>query len=365
MFKRIYFFFLTYLIVGVYSYSLLLVWLSKNGLSEIGIIIYYFFQFLLTLFLYFVLQGRNISSRQSLALGIIVNALGTFFISFMSSIYYAFILAIPVALTNIFFWTMYNTLHFKYSKKEESGSHSGIYFLFFPIVGAIFSPLAGYVVEHMGYVFLFRSGAILYIIPLMFVLFLPNFNFQFRTKEASILIENKILIFLQGCISVFSFTLIPIFTMFFVKTPFEYGKFFGYLAIISTFVAFFNSKLSDKLKKRAFFFYFFTILDSITYIPLAFVKSLAGWHIFAGISNIGSNLANPFSVALVLDHAKGDIALTMLGREIYLCLGRVVMFLFIIAVFYITHSFQSVLMLSAFVTLLYPIFIYYNRVYLK
>ena len=69
-------------------------------------------------------------------------------------------------------------------------------------------------------------------------------------------------------------------------------------------------------------------------------------------------------MTLVLDHAKNDIVTTMLGREVYLNLGRVAMVIVFLVIFFFTSSLWSALIWSSLVPLLYPVVAYYQRVYL-
>ena len=365
MFKRIYFFFISYIVATTYSQTLLLFWFFKNGLSPMNLLFYVLFQCIFSLLIYFFIKGRSIESRKSLFLGVLFSFSGVIVASQIVHPYHAFVVSFMFGLTNVFFWTIYNTMYFKYSDKEEHGLKSGMYFLFFPIIGAIFAPFSGFIVEKFSFSFLFLSSAFFYVIPLAIVYYLPSFTFKFEVKEAFFELENKMLVFMQGYISMFRFAFISIFTLFFITTPFKFGSFFGYLAILSTLTALLNSKISDKIKNRAFFFYFFTILDTLTYIPMALTKSFGLWQVFTGINNITTNLSDPFSVTLVLDHAKLNRENTMLAREIYLNLGRICVVVIAIIALYYSSSFMTSFLVVSFGTILYPIIAYYNKAYLK
>ena len=366
MFKRIYFFFLTYIVAMVYSQTLLMLWFFKNGISFAEMLFYFAVMYLFVLLLYFIFQDRKFSSRFALLAGVATSALGVLTANFITiNTYYIFIIAFFFALNIIFFWTIYNAMHFKYGEKEEHGFKSGAYFLLFPILSALLAPLAGLVAEKFGYHFLFLSSMLLYMVPVLFVFYLPIFDFKFETREAISKTEYPILIIFQGYIFMLTFNVVPIFTLLFISTPFKLGSFFGYLAIFAAFAALLNSKISDKLKKRASFFYIFTSLNALSYIPLVFSKSLINWQLFSGINNLTYGLGSPFDLTLTLDHSKVDIVETMLGREIYLNIGRIVMILFALVVFYFTSSLWSALIWSALVPMLYPVIAYYQRVYLR
>lgn len=365
MFKRIYFFYLIYLCVTGYAQTLFFLWFQQHGVSYLGMLFVAVCNYAGAILVFFLLEGRTVTNRISLRLGITASASAVFVASIMTHPWHAYIAGTLFAGSGVFFWTIYNTMYFKYSVREEHGYKSGLYFLFFPLSGAVTAPLAGFVAEKLGYHFLFTSALALYLVPFMLVFVLPSFDFKFKTKEAVSKIENKALIFFQGYNGLLGMTLIPIFTLFFITTPLKLGNFFGYLAILAALVAVFNSKISDKLKKRTSFFYFFTILNTLSYLPIIFISTLTGWRIFAGINNITSNLSNPFDIALILDHAKLDTEGTMLAREIYLNAGRVCMLLLALLILWLTHSFIAVLLVSSLTAILYPLVAYYQKVYLK
>src|SRR3989338_3777225 len=206
---------------------------------------------------------------------------------------------------------------------------------------------------------------LLYMVPVLFVFYLPIFDFKFETREAISKTEYPILIIFQGYIFMLTFNVVPIFTLLFISTPFKLGSFFGYLAIFAALAALLNSKISDKLKKRASFFYIFTSLNALSYIPLVFSKSLVSWQTFSGINNLTYGLTNPFNLTLTLDHARQDVVETMLGREIYLAFGKISVLLLALIVFFLTSSLGSALIWVSLVPILYPVVAYYQKVYLK
>ncbi len=365
MFKKVFLFYISYLAAMIYAQTLLLLWFLHNGVSYIDMLLYFLVFYIAVLLLFFVLKGIKFNSRNALLIGVGTSALAILVANFMTHVYFIYIIAIIFSFNIVFFWTIYNTLHFKYSESHEHGFKSGMYFLFTPVFSTILAPIAGVVVERFGYHTLFLSSMVLYAIPMYLALKLPSFDFKFDTYKALRNMEHKVLVTMQGYIFMLSYNIVPIFTLFYINTPGKLGNFFGYLAILSAVTALINSKISDRLKKRAFFFYFFNIINSISYIPLAFVTSVFGWGLFTSISNLTYGLSNPFNFALTLDHRKGEIIDTMAAREIYLNLGRVIMILVALIVFVFTKSLNMALLVSVIISFAYPITAYFNRVYLK
>ncbi|MCC6323692.1 hypothetical protein IT400_02775 [Candidatus Nomurabacteria bacterium] len=334
-------------------------------MSYLQMLFYFLVFYLAVLLIFFIFKRVKFTSRQALLLGIGASAVGIIVANFMTNKYQIFIVAILFAINVVFFWTIYNVLHFKYSEDHEHGYKSGIYFLISPVFSTILAPLAGTVVEMFGYHTLFISSLFLYIIPVFLLLRIPSFEFKFNTFKAIRIMEHRVLITMQGYIFMLSYNIIPIFTLFYINTPGQLGNFFGYLAILSAVTAVINSKISDRLKKRAFFFYFFNTINSISYIPLAMASSLVGWSLFVGISNLTYGLSNPFNFALTLDHREGDIVDTMVAREVYLNLGRVIMIVVALIVFLFTQSLHMALLVSVLISFAYPLYAWKEKVYLK
>lgn len=365
MFKKVYTFYLVYLAVMVYSQTLLMLWFQTKGVSYLEMLFYFLVFYVATLSFFFLFSGVKFTSRQALATGVVASGMAVLIASMLAYKYEIYIIAVLFALNIVFFWTIYNTLHFKHSADHEHGYKSGIYFLLSPVFSTVLVPLAGLIAERFGYYTLFVSGVCFYVLPLYLALRLPSFEFRFHTVKALKNLEHKVLVTMQGYIFMLSFNIVPIFTLFYINTPSKLGNFFGFLAVLSALTALANARLSDRLKKRAFFFYTFNILNSISYVPLALASSVTSWSIFASISNLTYGLSNPFNFALTLDHKKQEIVDTMLGREFYLNLGRVIMILVALITFYFTQSLHKALLVSVIVSFAYPLIAWRQKVYLK
>src|SRR3989338_2845090 len=364
MFKKIYFFYFTYQLAALYSQTLFYLWFLDNGVSYEQFFIYFVVMYVSALLFIFVLHGRSVPSQISMPLGIITSALAVLVANFMPHPYHIFIVAFLFGINVVLFWTFYNVLHFRYSEKHEHGLKSGAYYLFFPVLTMILAPATGLIVEKFGYHFLFVTSMIFYAIPFIFSFYIPKFDFNFDIKDALVKTQYPLLIFLQGYIFMLTFNILPVFALFFITTPFKLGGFFGYLAIFAAIAGLFNAGLSDRLMKRASFFYIFATLNALSYLPLFLSRSLAHLQIFSGINNLTYGLSNPFNLTLVLDYSKQDIAGTMLGREIYYTFGKVFMLLTTFIFYSITLSMWTTLVWIAVVPILYPIIAFYQKVYL-
>lgn len=275
-----------------------------------------------------------------------------------------YISAIASGLNVIFFWIPYNSMHFKFSRDSKRGLNSGIYFMITPILGVTLQPLAGVIGEKFGFATVFAIGVLLYLIPLFLLRTLPDFKWNTDVRKEFFAKKFNWSIFMQGFVWRINASLVPIFTLFFIKTPREFGNFFGYLAIAAAVASLLNAYFSDKLKSRKHFFYIFSAIAVLSFLPLAFAQNAYYWGIFAGVASLCLYLANPFWLAYNLDEYKDiPVEKTMVLREIFLNLGYVTALIVAMLLFYTTGSFKIALAITCLFALLMPILSYFQGVY--
>lgn len=364
MFKRIYFFFFTYMAASCLSGSLLVFWLSKNNFGFSDLIIYNMISFFLASMGILYLPKKKISVRKALFWGVVFNMLYVLVLVKIFSPIQFYLSAIFAGLNIIYFWISYNMMYFKYSSEDKRGVNSGIYFLLSPAISITLQPLAGIVAEKFGFKIIFIVGSLAYIIPLFLIRYLPDFKFDLDARKELSTLKFDWTLFFHGMSARINYTLIGIFTLFFMVTPVSFGSFFGYLALVAALASVINGYISDKIKDRKYFFYLFSSLAVFSFIPLAFVTSPYYWSLFAGISSLCFYLASPFWFTFNLDYYKEiGVEKTMILREIYLNLGYFFCLLIVFLVFSFTSSTKISLIVISFVCCLLPIVSYLQGVY--
>ena len=347
-----------------FSQTLLVFWLAKNGYSFSDLIIYSLIVYIVALIGIVFLPKIKMSAKRAMLLGIIQSALIVFVLLKIYSPVQLYLSAFFSGLNVIFFWIPCNTMFFKFSSENKRGTNSGMYFLITPIIGVTLQPLAGLVAEKFGFEVMFLIGFCSYLIPIILLKFLPDFEWNLNVKEEFSKLKFNWATFLQGATSRVNYSLIPIFSLFFLKTPRQFGNFFGYLAIIAAVASVFNGYISDKVKDRKVFFYIFTSLAVISLLPLAFVDNVYYWGIFAGISSLCMNLANPFWLTFNLDFYKEKgVDKTMALRELFLNSGYIFTLLVVFLVFYLTSSTKISLIIICSLCCLFPVLSYFQGVY--
>ena len=241
-----------------------------------------------------------------------------------------------------------------------------MYFLVSAILGITLQPLAGIFAEKFGFEALFLTGAALYLIPLILLKFMPNFEFNINARKE--FRENKFnwSAFFQGMATRVNWSLIPIFTLLYVTNPKDFGNFFGYLALVSAIASAITGHLSDKMQSRRTFFYLFSFLAVLSFLPLAFVGNFYYWYIFAGIASLCVTLANPFWLTFNLDYYKEvGVEKTIALRELFLNSGYSATLIISLLIFYLTNSPKTSLIVVSVICLLLPVVSYYQKIYIK
>ncbi len=348
------------------SQTLIVFWLTKNGFSFASLIVYYLISYVVALLGLLFLPKFTTKAKKAMLFGIIQSALIVVFLLKIWSPWQLYLSAIFSGLNVIFFWVPCNAMFFKFSSDNKRGTNSGMYFLITPIIGITLQPLTGILAEKFGFQVMFLVGIFSYIVPIILLYFLPDFEWTLDIRKEFSKIKFNWATFLQGATSRINYSLIPIFSLFFLKTPKQFGNFFGYLAIVAGLAAVINGYISDKIKSRKVFFYLFTTLAVISFLPLAYVKDIYYWGIFAGVSSLCLNLANPFWLTYNIDFYKEvGVDKTMALREVFLNSGYIFTLLIVSLVFYFTKSTKISLLIISLICCLLPLVSYLQKVYLK
>ncbi len=364
MFKRIYFFFLTYIVSITYAQALTALWFYKNGASFATLILFFFITYTVSLALMYLLQNVTIRSRTALYIGVLTSALGVIVVVPFFGVWQIYLAGFLFGLNIPLLWITYNIMYFKWSDEKDHGVKSGAYFLLFPAAGIVFGPLAGFVAERYGFPIFYVSGFLIYILPLFLIRYLPHFEFSFDVRKELSSIKFDWVTTLTGVAGRIYFDLIPIFTLFFIDTPSSLGKFIGYLALMTAIASLVNGYISDKMKNRKLFFYVTSTLAVGSFIPLLFVHTAVGWGFWAGIATLAATLASPFWMVYNIDVRKSlGIEKAMVLREIFRHVGYIIALGLAFIIIQITGDFRIGMAVVIVIALTLPIAAYLQGVY--
>lgn len=299
------------------------------------------------------------SSRKSWTLAIIATALSIFLVINIGSLAQYYISVAFGGLALGLFFIMYNIAHFKYTPKEKTGFSSGVMFAVGPTISIVAPLLAGIIATHninmLWIISLISCLIVIYSVTKQ-VQFKISYNLAQSIKELK---PTRVFIFLEGIWEAVIISIIPIYTLRFLTTPIEYGKYIAYLSIAGLAAGLLLGKVSDKIQKRSVFLYPITILLAVLTVALSLsMTNVYSWIVVTGLIQFLIPIFWNITTAMVVDkHA--DLNMAIPGREIILAVGRMIG-LGVAFLGFQSGYIQNTFILLAFVMLLFPTVLYWN-----
>jgi MFS transporter, YQGE family, putative transporter len=357
VFRNLIWMYSSYVLFTTISRSVLPTHIFQQGLSlnqmMLGHVILFAAQLLLLTFLTKYSAKKSwfiatISAALSVALVININSVPQYFLSVIFS-----------GLTLGFFFIMYNIAHFQNTPKEKTGLSSGIMYAVGPVI-AIVVPIISGLVATYNINWLWVISFIAFLMVIYTVTKQAEFHITYNVLQSlRELKATRIYIFLEGIWEAVIISIIPIYTLKFISTPLEYGKYIAYLSLAGLIASLTLGKLSDKLQKRSFTLYPITITLSLLTIILSFsMTNIYLWIVTTGLIQFLIPVFWNMTTALVVDK-HSNLKLAIPGREILLASGRIIGLAVAFWGFQYNHV-QIAFILLAGVMLLFPAVLYWN-----
>ncbi|AKM79597.1 MAG: hypothetical protein UX85_C0001G0244 [Candidatus Beckwithbacteria bacterium GW2011_GWB1_47_15] len=303
---------------------------------------------------------KKLSARVSWRWALIAAIIFILLIIKIKSPWQFYLVASISGLTNVLFWTAYNTAHFKLTPSHRTSFSSAIMFSLGPVIG-LAAPLVAGALAEISYNIVWVLATLFFGLSFYLTKFQKNFTVYFSLKSGWRYIKAmRLLLLLEGIWEAIIFGIIPIFGLYFITTPFYYGTYLAYLALMSVLANLLLGRLSDKLQKRLIFIYPITVaLALITFVFPAALNSLAYWLVVTGLVRFLMPLFWNFSTSIFVDlHPQGTRGFAI--REFLLNFGRIIG----LGLIAINFTFQSpprmIFYLLGSVMLIYPAVIFYQ-----
>lgn len=260
----------------------------------------------------------------------------------------------------LLFYLFYNVAHFEHTPKEKHGHSSAVMFSVGPIVSVVAPLLAGFLAQKNYWIVWILSGIFL-IITFYLARIQKSYTVKYSLKSAMKEVDStKDFIVIQGLWETMRFAIIPIYGLFFIKTPLGYGTYIAYLSLSSVVANLMLGKITDKKQKRMVFLYPIAfIMAGVTFLfPLA-TSNVVYWIILSGILQFFIPIfANLMLTAVVDNHS--DLQLAMSGREIFLNIGRVLGMILVIASFYLEKTPFYIFLILGSILFLLPLNLFWK-----
>ncbi|OGK13183.1 hypothetical protein A3C98_00615 [Candidatus Roizmanbacteria bacterium RIFCSPHIGHO2_02_FULL_37_15] len=264
-----------------------------------------------------------------------------------------------------FFYVFYNIAHFEETPKEKRGYSSALMFslpTFISIVGPI---LAGFILFRNQNFFWILSG-VFFILAFNSAGKQPNFQLEYNLVSGLKEIKaTRLLILIEGVWEALPIGLVPIFTLYFIKTPLEYGIYLTYLSLIGIVANLLLGGLTDRVQKRAIFLYPLTIaMLIITLFFTSATGSIYRWAIVTGSLSFLLPIFWNVSTALVVD-SHPNLKIAIPARELMLALGRSLGLFLLFLSFIFEPVPYYIFYVLAGVLALYPLILFWNSKVVK
>ena len=309
--------------------------------------------------LIFLLTVRRIRAKPFWRLSMIASFISLLLIIQLASVWQYYLASVFSGISMATFWVAYNIAYFGATPKQKTGLGSAIMFSVFPMLNIIAPPLAGFIMQWNALIFWVLS-VLFFVVSYLFIARQEDFSIKYSLAASfSQLRATRVLIFLEGIWEALPLAIIPVYTLYFIKTPLSYGAFAAYLSFIGVAANLLLGKMSDKLQKHVLFLYPLTLVLAITtfLFPQA-TNNLALWLIVTGIMNFFLPLFWNTSTSMIIDtHANLEKAIP--AREIVLAAGRVTGFILTIISFWLQPTPNGIFYVLGLIMLSYPLYLWW------
>lgn len=307
-----------------------------------------------------MLIWRSLDAKTAWRLSLVTYALSLVAIIHIQSTLQFYVSSVINGISMAFFFVFYNIAHFAKTDQPRTGTSSALMFNVGPVLSLVAPLFAGFLGQQsMMYVWI--VSGILLVLTYVQIGVQENFDVHYGIRQALREIRaTRVCIFLEGIWEALVLGIIPIYTVYFIKTPLSYGVYVAYLSLVGIVANFLLGHITDKLQKRIVFLYPLTIVLGATTLlfPLA-THNLTMWFIVTGCIQFFLPLFWNVSTAMVIDTHK-NLLIAIPGREITLATGRILGLLLAAASFALEREPRIIFFVLGGVMLLYPYVLYWN-----
>ncbi|PIR78154.1 MAG: hypothetical protein COU28_03115 [Candidatus Magasanikbacteria bacterium CG10_big_fil_rev_8_21_14_0_10_36_16] len=315
-----------------------------------------------TLYLIF---ARKINFRLNIILGFLSIAFG-FSILFVFGISFPFfvIYSIFKLMSSALFFSVYNILFFRETKDKKELHRVTLYWAI-GIVAGVLAPFVGsYILTKFG----LNIFIIVAVLIVLFAIFLvKNVKQESITYSPKTILKEikglRILNLFDGAFHKIISFVIPIFALLYINTEFDFAKFLSLVSIVSLFFAFRLAKKSDKTRARMPYIWLLSLVSFCIMLGFYFTDGFVYFLIFVLVYKAVTVLFDPLRFNMILDHKK-NTGESWIAREIYLSMGRAILFLILFVMLHF-NLVKEVYLFFALLYLLFPFIVKNKKIYAK
>jgi len=353
-----------YSICASFSSSFIPLYFKQQGFSLSWIILMYVMYACTGMLL--LLFFTRFPIRSYVIAGFLIFSLALSSLFLLPSSIALYVYALLLGSNLLFFWLPLNYLFFLNSSKNTNAVDSSLYMIAPGVISMVMPLLGATVISKEGYPGLFALTAVMYLLPILFVLkkipqekiTTPSFKEGLQQFKGL-----KTITVLEGALQHFNGIVIVVYALLFLNNTTEAGYFFSYLGLLGFVMGMIVSRNSDKSQKRKMFLYIFFILMSVSIFMLPLAKTNIIWFIMVGIFSAIYTISSPLRLAVSLDSRKADMNFWRV-REFFLNFGRASTLAVTVLLFSL-QQYLPVFLLFGVIALSYPFVVSYKLTEIK
>jgi MFS family permease len=300
---------------------------------------------------------RKFEARQSILIGLAMNALGGLLLAFFPNPATPFIARTIMGAAIFFFWMPMNILFYEHAQKNNALLGS-LYYSVSVVLSLVLPALAGWIAFAFGYPAMFLAGVAMFAVNMAIAeAFVQPKTYSYDPMKSLRSISGlRTLFFVEGFsfMSITQITLSAMILLYFTD-PVDFGGVLSAVTVFAIIASFITARLSDHFGQRRTFLIASAFGFLLAAIFTSFADGVALFFLGFGAITFFRTMLLPLPLALAVDNSTSMVE-TMIGREIMLDIGRVVAVLFGFALILLFDIRAMLLMQTVAAALYIPIF---------
>lgn len=247
-----------------------------------------------------------------------------------------------------FFWTPVNVLMAKMTEKDDRGVTYGAFFFVWPLAAFVAPFLGGLVIGLFNYSVLFVTGIAIIALTIGVVFayrkYIPKDQVM-RIRVAALGKRNVLALLGEGGYEGVFWVDLTLVTYVFTSDEVAIGALFSLFGLCAGVMGIVLGKVSDKIQNRVFFLRVSALTSIPCIIAVSYATSIEGFALANGLLEIACFVLPVFLFAILtdkLEDAKND---SVVGREFFLDIGRVITIATLMALLWVGFTPQECFLL--------------------
>ncbi len=304
-----------------------IVFLVKSGFTIVQASFFYLPGFITATILCLALAGRGIHSpRLWMVLGMI--AVSIFYLGFVFLEGYWLLLGASVffGMYIVCFWVPFNVLMLRTTSKKGRGEEISYFFLVFPIIGLASPIVGGYLIDNLGYEFLFGCAFLTLLVNALFIQLSPaTCSRPMRGRISTRRMGGRLALglFFEGGQEGVWFSAVPLLSMVFIQGESGLGYVFALFALAGGIASIVVARWSDRRGKRHMYVRAAAIISALLVWGVSMAPDLSWFLVIISGVYLVQPMLPILLFAMATDRMERHKTSCSITREMLLNSGRI------------------------------------------